>query len=830
MIIAKFGGSSVGNAERIRNVMGIIQALQSSGERLGLVVSAFGGMTDRLIKVSVLASNGDSTYQVELKRLIDDHKKAVYELINPAQLHEVIEQLDAMIAELSDVAHGIFLLRELTKRTLDFVMSFGERLSAFIITHGLQRQGIAAAYLDARRVVKTDGQFGSARVDFVKTYALIAAHFQAQEMLQVITGFIGSTEQDETTTLGRGGSDYTASIFGAALNVREIQIWTDVDGVLTANPKIVPNAFSLPQLSYEEAMELSHFGAKVIYPPTMQPALDKNIPIRILNSFNPTFPGTLIGKVTSSEPPFSAHVVKGISSIDGVALLRIQGSGMIGVAGIANRLFGALARQKINIILITQASSEHSICLAVQPDEAMAARDTIELEFELEIRARRIDPVTIETDHAIIAIVGEGMRRTPGIAGRMFQALGKNGINIAAIAQGSSELNISVAIPHADEPKALRVLHEAFFLSDYKTVNLFVMGVGLIGATLLRQLQEHAAYLLKEQALNIRVIGLANSRQMLFDENGLDLGNWRELLNRQRVANSDSPAMDHPARFVVEMKRLNLQNSVFVDCTASEDVIRHYETALTASISIVTPNKKANTTDYEKYRTLKRLAAKHSVKYLYETTVGAALPIIGTLNDLKNSGDCILKIEAILSGTMSFILNSFHSNRRFSDIVAEAKALGYTEPDPRDDLNGLDVARKLLILARELNRSIELSDITVENIVPENCRRAPSIPAFMAELEKADDHFNNLRQQAEAAGKVLRYIAVIDDTGYRVGLQPVGPGHPFFDLSGSDNIIALTTQRYRERPLVVKGPGAGAEVTAAGVFSDIVRIAHYLGG
>ncbi|HEX9934011.1 MAG TPA: bifunctional aspartate kinase/homoserine dehydrogenase I, partial [bacterium] len=629
------------------------------------------------------------------------------------------------------------------------------------------------------------------------------------------TGFIGSTEKNETTTLGRGGSDYTAALIGAALDAKEVEIWTDVDGFMTADPRKVKNVFSIESLSYEEAMELSHFGAKVVYPLALQPTSSLSIPIKVKNTFHPEFKGTVVGKKTPS-----AFLITGISSIDQIALLRVEGSGLIGVAGISARLFNALAKNRISVILISQASSEHSICLAVTPQAAESAQEAIEEEFRLEIQAGQVDPVVIERNLSIVAVVGENMRKTPGISGRLFQALGKNGVNVVAIAQGSSELNISVVIPQSDESKALNALHEAFFLSQTKTLNLYLLGTGLIGGTLLKQMQRQGKILPRTSDLEIKLIGLGNVDKMVFTEEGIPLAAWRNALEK------GGPI--HLNRFVDKLKELNLPNSVFVDCTGSGDVVGLYEDIFRANISVVTPNKIANSGRYALYKQLKDCATRHGVKFLYETNVGAGLPVINTLNDLLASGDRILKIEAVLSGTLSYIFNTVSKEKSFSDVVMEARTRGLSEPDPRTDLTGLDVARKILILSREIGLTLEPEDVVLEPILSEACIKAEDLDAFFKQLEHEDAAFERKRAAVERKNQRLRYVATLENGKAFVSLKTVDPEEPFYSLSGSDNMIVFTTERYRDRPLVVKGPGAGAEVTAAGVFADILRIANYL--
>jgi aspartokinase/homoserine dehydrogenase 1 len=815
MKILKFGGSTLDSPEHIHHVLKTIEKSYNEYGSIAVVISALKGMTDLLIEMSRRAEKHLLDYKDLFQVFSDRHLDLVHSLFSTRE-KPVREEAALLLDELKDTLHGVYLVKELTPKTLDFILSFGERLAAMIVTRALAQRGMDVEYLDTRLVVVTDENFGAARVHYEQTVTNILEYMSTHPQIQVITGFIASTVRRETTSLGRGGSDYTATLFASALNAEEVEIWTNVDGVMTADPQKVPQAISIDLMSYEEAMEMTHFGARIIYPSALQPVAAKKIPIRIRNTFNPAFPGTLI-----SDRSKSSYPVTGISSIDHIALLRIQGSGMIGVAGISNRLFNALARHDISVILISQGSSEHSICIAVHPDSAEAAREAIEREFGLEIQAGQTDPVIVEYDLSIVAVVGENMQKTTGIAGRLFQALGKNGINVVAIAQGSSELNISVVVNKSDESKSLNAVHEAFFLSHTKTLHLFVAGTGLIGGTLLKQIRNHSRQLAEKAALNIRLIGVGNIDGMLLSEKGIDYNKWRESLD----ASQSGMNLD---RFLQSMIAMNLPNTVFVDATGSDEPVRHYEAILNASISIVTPNKIANSGPYERYKILKDAASKHGVKFLYETNVGAGLPVISTLNDLLSSGDQIRKIEAILSGTVSYIFNTFRQGLAFSAVVREAQRKGLSEPDPRDDLNGRDVARKLLILARECGYPLEPSDIELENILPENCRSARTVEEFFMQLEKVDGEFENLRREAEEEGRVLRYVATLQDGAARIALRSVGPEHPFWTLSGSDNMIVFTTERYQERPLVVQGPGAGAEVTAAGVFADIIRIAHYL--
>ncbi len=817
MKVLKFGGSSVATPERIQGVVDILKRYYLSGEQFTVVFSAFGGVTDSLIKMANLAAAGDESYYTFFEAFSQRHFDTVHALLAPPQLQQALPELENNHEVLKNILYGVFLVREVSPRTMDYVLSFGERNAAYIISHVLRQHGLNASYLDARKIIKTDNLFGSAKVDFELTNQKIQEYYTQNSDLQIVTGFVASAKGGLTTTLGRGGSDYTAAILAAGLGAEIIEIWTDVDGVLTADPRKVRKAFTIPTMTYAEAMEMSHFGAKVIYPPTIQPALFKKIPIVIKNTFNPDFVGTYI----SDKADSGGRAVKGISSINNIALLTLQGSGLFGAPGTAARLFTSLANANINVILITQGSSEHSISFAVQPDVAKKARKLVEKEFEYELRERLVEPVKMEMDLSVIAAIGENMRYRPGIAGRLFRALGKNGINVVAIAQGSSELNISVVINQPDEAKALNALHEAFFLSDTKELHLFIAGTGLIGSALLSQIRQQASYLREQRSLEIKIIGLTNSRKMLFDENGIALDNWKTTLQEQGEPTN-------LRAFVDRMNALNLSNTIFVDNTASETVAKWYEQILDASISISTPNKIATSSSYLQYQRLKNIATRRGVQFQYETNVGAGLPVISTLNDLIDSGDRILKIEGVLSGSLSFIFNAYKAGEKFSDIVKEAKKRGFTEPDPRIDLNGIDVRRKLIILARETGLPLEAESVEIRNILPEACQQATSVEQFFVELERADDVFEQLRAEAAANGKVLRMIAKLENGEASIGLEAVDTSHPFYFLSGSDNMIVFTTERYKERPLVVRGPGAGAEVTAAGIFAEIIRIGNYL--
>ncbi len=817
MKVLKFGGTSVGAAENIKRVADIIHSYQKQEESIIVVSSAMSGVTNLLIKAGELAEQGNSKYLKTVAKIEKKHADCISALLNGKNKTAALKELKNNINDLKEWLQGVSMLKELTPRVLDLIQSFGERLSVPIIAAYCNQAGVKAIATDSQNFIFTNNDFGKARVDFTKTNRAIRAFFKEIKATPIVTGFIAKGQTGQTTTLGRGGSDFTAAIIGAAMKAKEIEIWTDVDGVMTTDPRSVKNAFSLKSLSYLEAMEMSHFGAKVIYPPTLQPAFDKNIVLRIRNTFNPDFEGTRI----SSKFEDGGRLVKGISSIKNISMISLTGSGMIGVSGVASRLFSALAKHQVNLILITQASSEHSICFVIDPQDGESATLAIEEEFELEIERGKIDKPVVEVDKSIVAIIGENMRNTPGISSKLFSALGKNGINILTIAQGSSEVNISVVIDNKDLSKALTAVHQAFFESETKTINIFMIGVGLIGKTLLAQIKRQAQYLLDERLLEINIIALSNSKKMLFKADGIALGSWKRKLDAAREKANFG-------EFIDIMIDMNLPNSVFVDSTSNEEITKLYQKVLASSISIVTPNKLANSGSYIDYQKLQKEAFLHGVKFLYETNVGAGLPVISTMADLKASGDKILKIEGVLSGTLSYIFNSFTEGSNFSEIVAEAKAKGFTEPDPRDDLNGMDVARKILILARETGLSLEPKDIIVENILPESCVKAKTVDQFFTALKKANPYFEDIRNKAAKGNKKLRFIATLEKGKAQVSLKAVGEDHPFYGLSGSDNIIAFTTMRYYERPLVIKGPGAGAEVTAAGVFSEIISVSNYL--
>jgi aspartokinase/homoserine dehydrogenase 1 len=813
MKILKFGGTSVGSVASISTVLNILKQESKSGQNPVVVLSAMSGITNLLVTMAEQAAVGEN-FTAHLAELEKRHFDVVKSLMDVQAQNPVFTKLKIYFNELEDLLSGIFALRELTAQTRDLVLSYGERCSTFMISKIAAQQFPHAMFVNAAELVKTDNSFGHAKVNMELTEMLVRNfYYENTGKLLFVTGFISSNDDDRITTLGRGGSDYTAAILGSALNCNEIQIWTDVNGMMTADPRMVKKAFSLPELSYTEAMELSFFGAKVIYPPTMIPAFLKKIPIRILNTFDTAFGGTYIKHDCSP----SNLPIKGISSINHISIINLEGSGMVGKAGFSGRLFSMLAREQISVILITQSSSEHSITFAIPPGDAPKAVQLIEQEFELELQAKKLEKPQLEQGLSVLAIVGENMKQTPGISGKLFHALGRNGINVRAIAQGSSEYNISVIISNSDLAKALNAVHDSFFVSLNKTLHVFVAGTGNISTTLFRQLNEHAEFLEQHNGIQVKVVGVTNTRKMVFNEDGLSLNNWQEVLD----ASHQDASLDE---FVAKMKLMNLPNCVFADNTASPKPIEYYETIFKSNISIVTCNKIGNSASYSQYKNFKDTARKHGVDFYYETNVGAGLPIVRTLKDLMMSGDRVIKIEAILSGTISFIFNNFKGDATFHDTVKIAQDKGYTEPDPRDDLRGTDFMRKMLILARDAGYVLEPGDVNIESMLPKACLEASTVTDFYQELNNENQFFADMKAKAEAEGKVLRYIGKLEDGEVSITLQMVNESHPFFTLSGSDNIISFTTERYKERPLVVKGPGAGAEVTAAGVFADIINV------
>lgn len=813
MKVLKFGGTSVGTAENIKSLLNLVKEERAHANPV-VILSAMSGVTNSLLEMAELAENGES-YQEQLKAIETKHFETIKALLPAAAQNPILTKLKIYFNDLEDALQAVASLKELSLRTKDYIVGFGERCSNLMVSHIAAQYFDNALYVDGSKFIKTDHNYGNARVNFELTEALINEFYeQNNDKVLFVTGFIASTKDGKITTLGRGGSDYTAAIWGASLNAEEIQIWTDVNGMMTADPRIVKKAFSLDELSYIEAMELSYFGAKVIYPPTMAPAFSKKIPLVIKNTFEPSFPGTFIRSDIKPSP----LPIKGISSINQVSIVNLSGSGMIGKTGFSGRLFSLLSREQINIILITQSSSEHSITFAVNPADAAKAVAKINKEFELELAAEKLAYPEVEGDLAVLAIVGENMKRTPGMSGRLFNALGRNGINVRAIAQGSSEYNISVIIGKDDLGKSLNAVHDAFYTDLKRTLNVYCLGTGNISKTLLKQIKAQTQFLADKNELQVKLVGIANTRRMLFDSNGIDLDHWEQNLEEKgEQANLTD--------FVAKMRTLNLANSVFVDNTASEAPISFYKDIFESSVSIVACNKKGNSADFAQYKLFKDTAKKYGVDFHYETNVGAGLPIIRTLRDLMVSGDRIDKIEAILSGTISFIFNTFKGDKDFYETVKEAQELGYTEPDPRDDLNGKDFMRKMLILARDAGYPLEESDVKIDNILPEACLKAESVDDFYIQLQKNSPYFEELKHKAANENKVLRYIGTLADGKVEIRLEMVDDSHPFYALSGSDNIISFFTDRYKVRPMVVKGPGAGAEVTAAGVFADIINVA-----
>jgi len=815
MQVLKFGGSSVANAENINKVTTLVrQALTK--DRTILVVSALGGITDMLIEAARSAASGDESYKEKLQQIELRHLEAVRALLPLTGQSSILSAVKTRCNEIEDICSGVFLLGELSARTQDKIVSYGELLSSFIISARFDALGVPNTWKDSRELIRTDSHFGHATVDFVRTNAQILQYSldNPSVSLFVLPGFIAADNNNITTTLGRGGSDYTAAIVAAALDARTLEIWTDVSGMMTADPRLVSNPRLIPNISYQEAMELSHFGAKVIYPPTIQPVMKKNIPVWIKNTFAPADPGTVIELDTINDGGGS---IRGISSIPRIALLSLEGSGMVGIPGFSKRLFEALSGQQINVILITQGSSEHSICVGIDEANVAAAKAAVDNAFSHEISAGTVDPLVVETGLSIIALVGDHMKSHPGVSGKMFGVLGRNGVNVRAIAQGSSERNISAVIAADDVRKAINVLHEEFFETSYKQLNLFVTGAGNVGRRLIAQLLQQQHYLLEHLRIQIRVVGIANSRKMVFANNGdgIDLNNWQQALDNGQPMDLDGWIGGITAR--------NLRNAVVADVTANAEVATRYATLLQKSISVVACNKIACSSVYSNYRHLKDLAREYNARFLFETNVGAGLPVIGTLNDLLRSGDKVRRIQAVLSGTLNFVFNNYNGQRSFSEVVRQAQDEGYTEPDPRLDLSGTDVMRKIMILARESGEKTEMEDIANNSFMPASCMQG-SVEDFYNAMSKEEAHFKALYTAAEKEGKKLKFVARYDNGKASVGLQHIGPEHDLYHLYGKDNVVLFYTDRYSDQPLVVKGAGAGAEVTASGVFADVLRV------
>lgn len=810
MRVLKFGGSSVAKAENIEKVVRIIGDT-SRRDQCAIVLSAMQTTTDTLIEAGRIAAAGDDGFLEKLKVIEELHETAIGELFADFPHADISEFFESTMKELEDLCEGVRLVRELSDKTLDRIVSFGELISSRIISSKLAADGLKNEWVDSRLLIRTDSLHGSASVDFKETNKRITEHFQrSKAKLHIFPGFVSSDAEGYTTTLGRGGSDYTAAILASALNADVLEIWTDVSGMMTADPRFVRNVRQISHITYREAMELSHFGAKVIYPPTIQPVMTKGIPLLIRNTFAPEDAGTLI----ESEAAAEKEMIRGISSIDNIAVLSLEGSGMVGIPGFSKRLFDALSRSRINVILITQSSSEHSICVAIEDKVADLAKKTVDAEFEYEISVGKIEPLKVENGFSILALVGDNMKAHTGVSGKMFTTLGHNGINIHAIAQGSSERNISVIIDSNDVRKAVNTLHEEFFSDGKKQVNIFIAGVGTVGGKLIEQIRQQHSFLSDDMRLNLRIVGVANSHQGLFAEEGIDLAELKALLAEAAEQNIGS--------FTDEILERNLRNSIFVDITASPDVVATYPKLLQRSISVIACNKIAASAGYEEYSGLKDLAREYNANFYFETNVGAGLPVINTLNDLLRSGDRVNRIEAVLSGTLNFVFNNYDGSRIFSDVVRQAQSEGYTEPDPRLDLSGTDVARKILILAREAGYRIEMDDIENIPFLPAECLKG-TVEDFYKSMEKRESHFRALLDDAAAKTLKLKYIASFDNGKASVGLQSISSDHNFAHLSGKDNAVMFYTNRYSEQPLVIKGAGAGADVTAAGVFADIIR-------
>lgn len=812
MKVLKFGGTSVANAKNIRLVRQIVKD-KAKKDSLLVVVSAFSGVTNKLEQiVAQSTTNLDSALKL-INSIKHQHTEAVKDLLEAGNRQAVNLKLKEVISELNKLVHGVNIIGEMTPRVKDRLLSAGERLSSQVI-YAFFNQEFNCRIINPMEFIKTDSSYGKAHVSLKLTYEQIAAAKVLKHTVLLSPGFIASNQEGEITTLGRGGSDYTAALFARGLQAEELEIWTDVDGMMTADPRIVKTARVIESLSYEDAMELSHFGAKVIYPPTIQPALQASIPIIIKNTFNPEAPGTRIITALGKN----GNTVQGLTSITDVVLVNLKGPGMVGVPSMSQRLFKCFAEESINIILITQASSEHTISIVISAGDAVAAAASVRREFKTEIGQGRIDPLEIEKELAIVALVGSNMQQQVGVSGKMFSLLGANGVNIKAIAQGSSERNISTVIEARDLKKAINSLHEGFFLSERKRLNLYIVGVGNVGGEFLAQVREQAPVLLESEHLDLRVVGIANSRKMVFNDEGINLRSWKRSIKAGKSMKMEA--------FIKTMKGQNLRNSIFIDNTASTEVPGYYMDILRKSISVVTPNKVAASSAYANYRKIKQTALRYRSQFLFETNVGAGLPVISTLNDLVKSGDKITAIEAVLSGSLNFIFNHYDGHRPFAEIVQQAQEEGYTEPDPRVDLSGLDVKRKLLILMREAGIECEMSAVKDKPFLPEAIFKSKTIGKSLQLMLDKEADIRKIYEKAAAKGKRLKYVARYRNGRASTELLQVDPDHPFYNLEGKDNIVLYYTRRYADQPMLVKGAGAGAAVTASGIFADIIKVAH----
>lgn len=810
MKVLKFGGTSVGSVESILSLKAIVEK-EAQKQPIIVVVSALGGITDKLIATSVLAQKGDETWKDEFQAMVERHHKMIDTIItDPRKREQLFNIVDSLFEQLRSIYFGVYLIHDLSKKTQDAIVSYGERLSSNIVATLVQ----GAKWYDSREFIKTVRKNHKNTLDSELTNRLVRRTFSDLQRISLVPGFISKDrDTDEITNLGRGGSDYTAAIIAAALDAEILEIWTDVDGFMTADPRVIKTAYTIKELSYIEAMELCNFGAKVVYPPTIYPVCVKNIPIRVKNTFNPDGEGSIIKqKVANNDKP-----IKGISSINGTTLITVAGLSMVGVIGVNRRIFTALADNGISVFMVSQASSENSTSIGVRDQDAAEAVEVLNGEFAKEIETGAMYPMHAENGLATIAVVGENMKNTPGIAGKLFGTLGRAGISMIACAQGAPQTNISFVVKSEHLRKALNAIHDSFFLSEYKVLNLFVCGVGTVGGQLLEQIHNQYEELKRTKRLKLNVVGIATSKKALFNSDGIDLANYRQLLADANESN-ESKLRDA----IIEM---NCFNSVFVDCTASKEVAEIYQPLLEHNISVIAANKIAASSSYEKYARLKETALARGVFFRYETNVGAGLPIIGTINDLRNSGDVILKIEAVLSGTLNFIFNEISADVTLSEAVRRAKEQGYSEPDPRIDLSGKDVIRKLVILAREAGYKVEKTDVEAHLFIPDEFFEG-SIDEFWKNLPKLDADFEARRKQLDAEGKRWRFVATFDHGKLSVALKEVDRTHPFYNLQGSNNIVALTTERYREYPMLIQGYGAGASVTAAGVFANIMSIAN----